>query len=354
MTTLAADDVAIFSNRPGLEGSVAATWDDRARRNNGHLLQSWQWGEFKQRHGWDVERVSVSHGGRVGLAQLLFKQRGPLSIAYLPRGPVLPEGDGEVARELVAAIDDACRQRRSLHLVIEPNEPLPFWGTFKDAGFVRGPQPFQPGRTVKVPLLPDDELLAQMHQKTRYSVRLAQRRGVVVERPENIAASAARFYDLLQDTSQRNEFGIHSLTYYADFLEHFAGQSLLLLARVDEELAAGLIAARFGEEAIYMYGGSSTRHRAHGASVLLQYEAMRWAREAGCRRYDLWGIPEQDPPTTAVDGERIAGTRGEDWRGLYRFKVGFGGDIVTYPQTLERRYHPVLSFFARRIYDNRA
>src|SRR5262249_2720685 len=131
------------------------------------------------------------------------------------------------------------------------------------------------------------------------------------------------FYELLTDTSQRNEFGIHEERYYADFLRTFGDDAVLLFALVDGVRAAGLIAAKFGNEAIYMYGGSSTQHRAHGAAFRLQFEVMRWAREAGCVRYDLWGIPAGDPPSTGEAGSRVATTRGDDWRGLYKFKVGF-------------------------------
>src|SRR5262249_45696875 len=147
---------------------------------------------------------------------------------------------------------------------------------------------FQPGRTVRVPLLSDDELLAQMHQKTRYSVRLAERRGVRIECEPPSPESSDRFYRLLEETSNRNEFGIHGAAYYHDFLQAFGEWALLLFAWVDGQPAAGLIAARFGGEAIYMYGASSTLHRAHGAAFALQFEAMRWSRDHGCRDYDLW------------------------------------------------------------------
>jgi lipid II:glycine glycyltransferase (peptidoglycan interpeptide bridge formation enzyme) len=205
-----------------------------------------------------------------------------------------------------------------------------------------------------VPLLTDDELLAQMHQKTRYSVRLAQRRGVVVDRAEFTPENIDLFYGLLMDTSERNEFGVHSRQYYADFLDIFGSDALMLIGKIDDNAGAGLVAARFGNEAIYMYGGSSTEHRAHGAAFLLQFEAMRWARGAGCTHYDLWGIPEDDPAPTIEHGDRISGTKGEDWRGLYRFKTGFGGEIVSYPPTLERRYRPILSRLVRSRYGNRA
>ncbi|HEX5498770.1 MAG TPA: peptidoglycan bridge formation glycyltransferase FemA/FemB family protein, partial [Thermomicrobiales bacterium] len=189
----------------------------------------------------------------------------------------------------------------------------------------------------------------QMHQKTRYNIRLAQRRGVTVRsaRPDDVGA----FYDMLRDTAGRNDFGIHSETYYADFLSVAGDNAALLFSEIDGEPVAGLIAVRFADEAIYMYGASSTQRRAHGAAFLLQFEAMRWARDRGCRRYDLWGIPATDPETTQVEErDRLAPTRGEDWRGLYEFKVRFGGTIVRYPPPLERRYVPGLAALARRIY----
>jgi peptidoglycan pentaglycine glycine transferase (the first glycine) len=325
-------------------------WDATLTSLKGHLLQSWRWGEFKSRHGWDVERVAVG-SDRVAMAQVLFRSRGPVTVGYIPRGPAFSPGAVEPLRELFKQIDRVCKRRRALYLIVEADRPLPFTGTFKGAGFVRGPEHVQPGRTVKVPLLDDEALLGQMHQKTRYSVRLAERRGVRIQRSENALNDARDFYDLLSDTSRRNEFGIHDEPYYVDFLEMFGDDAVLMFAIVDDVRAAGLIAARFGEESIYMYGASSTEHRAHGAAFRLQFEAMRWARGLGCARYDLWGIPMVDPATTAEpSGESVARTRGDDWRGLFRFKTGFGGEIVSYPPVLERRYHPVAAFVARRVF----
>jgi peptidoglycan pentaglycine glycine transferase (the first glycine) len=327
-------------------------WDDAVRDGGGHLLQSWRWGEFKKRHGWDVERFAVVTERSVSLAQVLFRSRGPVAIAYIPRGPVFDPRDNEGLRNLFARIDAACKKRRALYLMIEPDSALPFTGSYKSEGFVRGSEHFQPSRTVKIPLLPDVALLAQMHQKTRYSVRLAERRGVEMVRSEATAEAVDDFYRLLEDTSARNEFGIHSHAYYRDFLEIFEDDALLLFAKVEGVVAAGLIAAKFNEEAIYMYGASSTEHRAHGGAFALQFEAMRWARDHGALRYDLWGIPREDPVSTSEDDmKRVAGTRGNDWRGLFKFKTGFGGQVVTYPPTLERRYHPALAFAARRLND---
>jgi lipid II:glycine glycyltransferase (peptidoglycan interpeptide bridge formation enzyme) len=333
--------------------SPQEVWDRAVLQNGGHLLQGWNWGEFKRRHGWQVERVYIERAGSSACGSVLFKHSGPFSIAYIPRGPSAPVANEDISIDLMLEIDRVCQARRALHLIIEPDKTLPVRSIEGNLSFIDGPPPFQPARTVKVPLLEDDALLKQMHQKTRYSVRLAQRRGVEVEQCQPTEHNVDIFFGLLQDTSERNEFGIHMRRYYSDFLEIFADDALMLLARVEGQVAAGLVAARYGEEAIYMYGGSSSEHRAHGAAFLLQFEAMKWARESGCVRYDLWGIPEDDPSSASEQGDRIAGTKGEDWRGLYRFKTGFGGDIVTYPPTLERRYRPLLSSLARRRYGNR-
>jgi peptidoglycan pentaglycine glycine transferase (the first glycine) len=315
------------------------------------LLQTWAWGDLKHRHGWLPERALVENSDGVALAQVLFRHKGPVSIGYVPRGPLLV-GDGDALwPELCKVVDHMARRHRTISIIFEPDAPMQLSGRFFDHGLVKGPEHFQPVRTVKVPLGDDEALLNRMHQKTRYNVRLAARRGVEFRTLPPTRENIAEFYQLMQDTSQRNEFGIHSLDYYADFLELFGNDAVLMGAWSDEgHLAAMLISAAFGSEAIYMYGASSTRHRAHGAAFALQFEAMKWARERGATRYDLWGIPVEDPESAAdKEADRIAGSKGEDWRGLYRFKVGFGGNIHRYPPTMERRYVPVLPALARRF-----
>jgi lipid II:glycine glycyltransferase (peptidoglycan interpeptide bridge formation enzyme) len=269
-------------------------------------------------------------------------------VGYVPRGPVVERADAELVHSLLRSIDQSAKERRALYTIVEPDKALPLNGRFREHGFVHGPEHVQPGRTVKVPLLDDDALLKQMNQNTRYSVRLALRRGVQVV-PIGDRYGIDDFYNLLTDTADRNRFSVHSREYYDRFLSIFADDARCIFAEADGHLAAGLITAKFGDEAIYMYGASSSQHRGHGAAFLLQFEAMRWAREAGCERYDLWGIPMVDPTNVTDTGTTIAGTRGDDWRGLYRFKTGFGGEIVSYPPTLERRYSLLGSFVARRL-----
>jgi lipid II:glycine glycyltransferase (peptidoglycan interpeptide bridge formation enzyme) len=330
--------------------SDASAWDDAVRASGGHLLQSWRWGAFKAQFGWAVERVAEPHRDGFALAQVLFRQRAGVSIGYIPRGPVLPNADAGAIDDLWKRIDQAATRRRALVVITEPDHAWPN-GVAERLKLVTGPEHVQPARSVKVPLLDDAGLLAQMHAKTRYNVRLALRRGVTTRAVDASNAASDEFYRLLQDTASRNAFVIHSRDYYDAFVHQFGNDATLMFADIEGRPVAGLIAAAFGDEAIYMYAASSTSERGHGAGFLLQHEAMRWARERGCRFYDMWGIPARDPETTQSEsGDRIASSSGGDWRGLYEFKTRFGGQIIDYPLPVERQYHPVLAAVARRLY----
>jgi peptidoglycan pentaglycine glycine transferase (the first glycine) len=326
-----------------------AEWDKAVLSCDGHLLQSWRWGAFKSRFGWEVERIAVSRNGQAALAQVLFRTKAGVSIGYIPRGPAWTPHDPDAVADLWAEVDEVARRRRTLTIIVEPDRPIP---EQSDHGVLTpGPEPIQPARSVKVDLLDDESLIEQMHPKTRYNVRLATRRGVSTRIAEPPVDSISQFYDMLQDTASRNEFVVHTPDYYRQFLRTFADDACLLFADIDGRPVAGVIAAVFGSEGIYLYGASSTKERAHGAAFLLQHEAMRWARSRGALRYDLWGIPEYDPESSVSEsGDRLAASTGNDRRGLYEFKTRFGGQIVRYPPPLERVYHPLLATLARRFY----
>jgi lipid II:glycine glycyltransferase (peptidoglycan interpeptide bridge formation enzyme) len=323
------------------------SWDREVIALDGSLLQSWRWGAFKERHNWMVERIRVEVAGETGLAQVLVRRVGPLSIAYIPRGPVLPPNPGPgLVPALFEAVDAACARYRAVQLIVEPDRPLPR-AALKQIGFLPGPEPFQPVRSVKVTLADDDGLLARMRRDTRANVRRAQREGVVIERAQSDPVTVDRFYSLLRETAARNAFDIHDIGYYRDVLHQFEDDALLTFARVGDVDAVGLIAVCHGGEATYLYGGSSAQHRVRGAAALLQLDAMRWGWERGCCRYDLWGIAATDPPSSDVAQGRVSATHGAHWDGLYQFKTGFGGEIFSYPGTLERRYRPVLAGLLR-------
>lgn len=323
-----------------------ARWDDALRRLDGDFLQCWGWGEFKQRHGWNVERLHIEHPDGEALAQLLFRRKGPFSLGYLPRGPLIRGGE-TVAAGLLDAINDTCARHRAITLVVEPDRPLPQEWTDAGGPFTDGPEAFQTSRTVKVALADDARLLSRMRKDTRYNALYAQRHGIVVEAAPAEPATITTFYDLLKETSQRNAFGIHGRDYYDDFLRIFGDQAVLLFSRFKGVPTAALIAVRNGDEGRSMYAGSSIVHRRRGDAALLRFEAMRWARDHGCSRFDLGGIA----PGTPRSGQNEDDDK-DQWRvhlaGVHQFKMGFGGEIVAFPATVERRYHPALAWLVRR------
>src|SRR5215212_6288007 len=310
-------------------------WDPTLAEYGGPAMQSWRWGESVQHFGYTVERVRVDGPDGTGLAQIVFENLDHGIIAHIPRGPVISGEWLPVARELFEAVDELAARHGAVSVVVEPDGPLPPDAAYDELGFVAADQPhYSPARTVKVPLLDDSALLSQMRSGTRKDVRRGQRRGVQVTRHSSSdAAAMTALHELLQDTARRNEFEINDRSYYEDFMSVFGDDAALLLAHLGETPVAGVIVFSALREGVAMFAGSSTEHRVAGATAYLQFEAMRWLRDQGCTRYDLWAIPAADPTPTDGQWQR---SQGDNWQGIHHFKVGFGGDIVTYPPAWQR------------------
>jgi peptidoglycan pentaglycine glycine transferase (the first glycine) len=306
---------------------------------NAHLLQTAPWGELKSGFGWQPVRILTGEEkpDPTG-AQLLFRQLPlGLTFAYLPKGPVYDQTDGQPDwQALLPEIDAACRRRRAIFLKVEPDHwegsepPLP-------QGFSPSPHSVQPRRTLLVDLRGSEEqVLANMKQKTRYNIKLALKKGVIVHACEDIEA----FYRLMKETGGRDRFGVHSFAYYQRVYELFQprGLSQLFLASFNGEYLAGLMVFARGTRAYYLYGASANEHRERMPTYLLQWEAMRWARAHGCLDYDLYGVPDQDE--AALEAEFSA--RSDGLWGVYRFKRGFGGMLCRSAAPYDRVYQPAL------------
>jgi peptidoglycan pentaglycine glycine transferase (the first glycine) len=331
----------------------AAEWEEfLSGFPDAHILQTSAWGELKAAFGWIPVRVAAASAG----AQILFR-RLPfgLTLAYIPKGPIggkslqgwqekvetLP-AEAEWS-EFMSAVDAICRQHNAVFLKIEPDswETAPKElgsGLPKPAppdGFRLGRQAIQPRRTLLVDIGVDEErILGRMKQKTRYNIRLALKRGIVVHPIANLET----FYRLVRITGGRDAFGVHSLDYYrrAYDLFHPQGCCEMLVAEFQgEPLAALMIFAR-GQRAWYFYGASSNEYRERMPTYLLQWEAIRWARAQGCSLYDLWGIPDADEETLENSFTR----RSDGLWGVYRFKRGFGGRIARALGPYDRVYSP--------------
>jgi lipid II:glycine glycyltransferase (peptidoglycan interpeptide bridge formation enzyme) len=298
-----------------------------------HILQTSAWGELKSAFGWKPRFVQQDTLG----AMVLFR-RLPLgmSIGYIPRGPV---GDGSWA-VFWPLVDELCKKERTVFLRVEPNTWEPVLDDFYRRhlpGFQQSDQTIQPPRTILIDLQGDeDEILMAMKSKTRYNIRLAERKDVIVQPSDDVAA----FHRMMVTTGQRDAFGVHSLAYYQHAYDGFAphGACVLLMAEYQGQPLAGLMAFAHGDTAWYFYGASSDQERNRMPTYLLQWEAMRWAKAKGCRVYDLWGVP--DEPESQL--EAAFPDRSDGLWGVYRFKRGFGGEICRTIGAWDRVYQPLI------------
>ncbi|MCO6450297.1 MAG: peptidoglycan bridge formation glycyltransferase FemA/FemB family protein [Caldilineales bacterium] len=312
-----------------------------------HPLQLAAWGFLKRGFGWEDVRLGLwQDGALVAGTQILFRRPPrlgfvPVHLAYIPKGPLVDWGDAEQAQALLDAIWAFCRRWRCLLVKIEPEarDSGQLAGRLRTLGYRSSPRTVQPRTTLWLDLQPDEEtLLADMKQKWRYNIRLAGRKGVAIRQGDE--SDLATFCRLMESTGERNEFGVHSPAYFQRFWQAFApgGRTALLLAEHEGEALAGLIVTHLAGKAYYLYGASGNEKRQLMPSHLLQWETMRWAKAQNCTAYDFWGIP--DEVGLNPDAE-IPDPATELW-GVWRFKQGFGGEIVRYTGAWDRSLVPML------------
>lgn len=294
-----------------------------------HLLQSAAWGELKSDFGWEAVRLVDGQAG----VQVLFR-RLPfgLTMAYIPKGPL---GDGWA--ELWPQVDVACIARKAVFLKVE----LDAWEDKDELelprDFIPSAHAIQPRRTIIVDLRgSEDDILARMKQKTRYNIRLAGKKGVVVR----ASADVKTFSEMVAVTGQRDGFGVHNLAYYQRIYDlfHPHGKCELLQAEYEGQPLAALMVFTQGNRAWYLYGASNNLERNRMPTYLLQWEALRWVRAQGCTEYDLWGVPDEDEEVLEADFMN----RSDGLWGVYRFKRGFGGVIKQSVGAWDKVYRPGL------------
>ena len=296
-----------------------------------HIFQTASWGTLKADFGWAPKFLRQ---GNLGSMVLFRRLPLGLSVAYIPRGPI---GEGDWGA-FWSSVDDLCAQEKAIFLRVEPDiwEPKDQGSIHQILpGFIKTSHTIQPPRTVLIDIQgPEDEILMAMKSKTRYNIRLAGRKDVVVQQSEDVKT----FHKMMLTTGDRDEFGIHSLDYYQRAYELFSreGDCVLLIATYNDQPLAGLMAFARGDTAWYFYGASTNQERSRMPTYLLQWEAILWAKNKGCKTYDLWGIP--DFPEETLEDEFL--DRSDGLWGVYRFKRGFGGGISRTIGTWDRIYRP--------------
>jgi peptidoglycan pentaglycine glycine transferase (the first glycine) len=341
---------------------------------NPHFLQTHEWGQVKAKYGWtpiyamwdadgkwNVERdpnaLSTFHSPVA--AALILKRTIPmggmsarLSILYAPKGPLLDWGNESLRNRVLNDLQAIAKKESAIFLKIDPdvvlgtgipssqdevtdNSGQAVMSELKRRGWRYSEDQIQFKNTVLIDLSPsEEELLARMKQKTRYNIRLAEKKGIVLRVGKS--GQLPMLYKMYAETSVRDGFVIRDEGYYQTVWKTFMAnasspvsnlQSLItdsqlstphaepLIAEINHEPVAANFILYFAGRAYYVYGMSRDAHREKMPTYLLQWEAMKRAKAKGCSLYDLWGAPDVFDESDSM------------W-GVYRFKEGLGGKVV--------------------------
>ncbi len=310
-----------------------AIWSAFVRESpQGSLWQSKEWKGYQEALGRGTRVYAAFNGhGSAPLTMtatalvVIDRTTGNLATWEIPRGPIMGAGSDEwIAISILDAIIADAQQEKALCLFLSPISELPA----NRYALISSFRHIHPPATRIIDLSKThDEILAQMHQKGRYNIKIAQRDGVTVRQGAENDIDA--FYGLLKGTSARDVFTISPKVHYARFLTDLR-DSFFLIAEHEGTPVAGYMGVIWNETAYYYYGASDHAKRALMAPYLLQWEAMKLSKEQGATRYDLLGIaPLGSGPEHA-------------WAGISSFKEKFGGEVVEYAPEQQIVLRPTL------------
>ena len=300
--------------------------------HNGSFLQSWEWGQWQEQLGRKVYRfkVEAENGEQVAAMQLIQMPIGAGTYyLYAPYGPV---GDTNFQFSIsnFQFFKEHLQKRffKAVFLRIEPQDIATIQNLQSK---IKKSTNIQPPVTLIVDLKKSEpELLAGMHPKTRYNIKVAQRHGIAIE--SELATTPwhglyiKEVVSLIEDTQHRQKYRGHSGLYYHQLLDYFALHSAdgdlqvhIYKAFYYKELLVAGIMVDFGLTRMYLYGGSSDKHKNLMAPYVLHWQTILDAQSLGLGLYDLGGSE--------------AASKGE--QGFTRFKQGFGGSLVKYAGTYD-------------------
>lgn len=323
----------------------------------GSFLQAPFWAEFKGKYGWkpfffkvEAESPFLKNTVTLCFSVLTRKFLKRFTLAYMPMVPEsasfqgLFNGDSvdgtgffsELIVKTAAALKPllpgnvfCIRFDPDLDKSVFPAENVRWKLPGQSLKFLKAPGDIQPPDTVVVNLSGQmDDVFSKMKPKWRYNIRLAEKKGVevlcfrasdVLEEKDGFSPMDI-FYGLYKETAERDGIAIHGKNYYLSLFE-VAGAAdsgadvRLYAAKHENDILAAIITVFYGGRAVYLYGASSNKKRSLMPAYALQWKAMQDAKSAGCFSYDFYGIPPTDDEKHPMHG-------------LYRFKTGFGGDII--------------------------
>ncbi|MBD3282328.1 MAG: peptidoglycan bridge formation glycyltransferase FemA/FemB family protein [Candidatus Portnoybacteria bacterium] len=264
------------------------------------FLQSIKWANFQESIGRKVYRMGDIN---------IIKHNLPLKKNYLYCPHFSFSQKQEILDQFLKKIKQIAKKEKSIFIKIEPltkkEEDL-----LKEKNFKKGSS-IQPTKSIVLDLTKTKEqLLEQMHHKTRYNIRLAKRKKITIHNYTD-KKDFEDFWNILNQTAKRNKFATHEKEYYRKML-NIPGINVFIAKKQNKTIAANIVLTH-KQTAVYLHGASDYKHRKLMAPHLLQWTQIKEAKKQNCVMYDFWGIDK------------------DKWPGVTRFKKGFGGREVNYP-----------------------
>ncbi len=315
------------------ESNKQAYSDFVAAHESGSFLQSWSWGEFQQLQNRQVIRLGIYDNELlIGTVQLLLNKvpHFPGRYLYAAYGPLLlPTVNQDLAlKELLSFL--RTNYPKVWFVRLEPNYSLPIAGS--------ATVHIQPGRTLVTNLTKsEEELQADMHPKTRYNIKVAEKHLVGVIAETRASDDAVK---MLTQTSNRQNYHSHPAKYYEQLITFFRDKNInsdcqvkIFRAHYNAELVATALMIDHGKTRTYLFGGSTDEHRNVMAPYALHWYAIKEAKQQSLAHYDWWGI------------ETATGKM----PGFVQFKLRWGGEQKSYPAAIDivqhRAWYTAYKFF---------
>ena len=307
----------------------------------GHFCQSVLWAKQKPMWKWEAVVSTDTEGNIKGsLAMLIRKVPGtPYTLMYICRGPVCDLDDQETLTDLVNGAKEMAKRYKSYEIKIDPDVPssnTEFTKMMTDLGFVitgggKNFEAIQPKYVFRLDIegKTEEEIMAGFHQKTRYNLRLAVKKGVEVRLCGKEAV--ADFTRIMEVTGARDGFVTRQAGYFANMLDNLGEHCRLYMAYHEGRPIAGTLAIWYGDKVWYLYGASSNEDRNLMPNYLLQWNMIQWAVEKGCRIYDFRGVSGDLTPENPLYG-------------LDKFKKGFGGEFTEFVGEMDMIVKPGVAF----------
>lgn len=277
------------------------------------LLQTKEWAALRESQGWQAHSVD-------GIYVLEKKLPMGKSFLYAPEVNFSDLNLENFLENIKKISQNSNKVFLRLEILEENDEKI--IEKLKESGFVKAFEEVQPEFRQIIPIHGTiDEILAGMKQKGRYNIKIAQKNNIQVKTSNNII----EFYQMFLETAKRDGFSIRPKDYFENMLEILSAQGYveLLIANYQGKPVAAEIISYYDGVASYLYGASSNEYRNLMAPYLLHFEAMKRAKEKGCKVYDLLAVA----PMEEKNGEQVE-IEGHKHAGISRFKRQFGGETI--------------------------